>query len=149
MLTVPGPLPVAPAVMTIHDSSLAAVHAQPAPVDTPTEILPPFSPIPCSVGLIEKLQPVGGGAGGGDGDPAAVWVMVALCPAIETKLVRPAPPLAATDTVTMPAPLPSVGVAVIQGAPLVTVHEHAGAVDTVSVALELAEPNDRLPGVIE
>ena len=76
-------------------------------------------------------------------------MIVALWPATVTKPVRATPLLAATVTVTARAPLPSVGEVVIQGAPLTTVHVHAGAVDTVSVALDPTEPTASVLGARE
>jgi hypothetical protein len=51
------PLPLAPAVMVIHESLLAAVHAQPVAVVTLTEPDPPLAPKLSEVGLMLNEQP--------------------------------------------------------------------------------------------
>ena len=50
--TVPLPVPLAPDVTVIHAALLAAVQAQPVPVDTATLPIPPGVAIAAVVGLI-------------------------------------------------------------------------------------------------
>ena len=49
-LTSPLPLSPAPDVTVIHGALLAAVHAQPAPLVTDDEPVPPAAAIDCEVG---------------------------------------------------------------------------------------------------
>ncbi len=53
----PAPLPLAPAVMVIHESLLVAVHAQPVVVVTLTDPDPPPAGALCEVGLMVNAQP--------------------------------------------------------------------------------------------
>src|SRR6266550_5410810 len=56
-VTVPAPLPLAPAVMVIHGALLVAVHAQPAPAVTETVPLPPEEGTVCVSGDTANVQP--------------------------------------------------------------------------------------------
>jgi len=54
--TVPLALPEAPLVIVSHGALLAAVHAQPARVVTPTETAPAAAPIAASDGAIAYVH---------------------------------------------------------------------------------------------
>ncbi len=51
--TVPGPIPLDPAVMCTHPSGALAAHEQPEPVATLTLAVPPASVIDADVGFNE------------------------------------------------------------------------------------------------
>ena len=55
-LTVPLPVPLAPALMVIHDSLELAVHVQALPVDTLTVAAPPSESIFTVSGEIEYMH---------------------------------------------------------------------------------------------
>jgi len=102
-LTVPLPFPLAPDVTVIHDWPLVAVHAQPAPDVTDTELLPPAAAIVSESGEMENVHPC----------PCAT---VTVCPATVIVPDRAGPVSAATLTFTVPDPLPfALEVIVTQG----------------------------------
>ena len=72
----PSPLPLAPPVMVIHETPLAAVHAQPAGVVTRTLAAPPPLGNGALVGAIAKVH------------AAPLWVTVNVLPAIVIVPVR-------------------------------------------------------------
>src|SRR5438094_9244620 len=74
-LTVPLPLPLAPAVTVIHAALLAAVHVQPVTVVTFAVAVPPAAGSDCVVGAVVKVH-------------AAACVTVTVCPAIVSVPVR-------------------------------------------------------------
>jgi hypothetical protein len=122
-LTDPLPEPLAPAVMSIQDALLAAVHAHPAAVVTATG--PPDPPDGSKDALVGATRYVqgggdGGGGGGGGGGvgglgveegdacrTANVWFSILIVP------VRSAPLLAATLNATVPVPLPEAGAVIV------------------------------------
>jgi hypothetical protein len=55
-VTVPLPVPDAPAVTAIHDAVLLAVHWQVFPAETAIEPVPPAAPTFCVVGEIVALH---------------------------------------------------------------------------------------------
>ncbi len=77
-MTVPLPVPLAPAVTAIQLSLLATVHVQPAAVLTETVAEPPLSVSDCAVGETEYVH---------DAD-AAAWVTAIVCPATSSVPVR-------------------------------------------------------------
>jgi|SRR5215831_731703 len=86
-LTVPLPTPVAPPVMVIQPSLLAAFQRQPAPVVTLNEPLPPPMSYNQLLGLRANVQLAGFGA----------WVTVKACPPTVIAPMRCGPLLAATE----------------------------------------------------
>jgi hypothetical protein len=119
--TVPLPVPLAPAVIVIHDCELAAVHAQPPPAVTVTDPLPPAGATDCESGEIENVHPF----------PCEI---VTVCPAIVSDPDRGGPVSPATLIVTVPEPLPEPPAAiVIHGAPLDALHAHPLAAVTLIV----------------
>ena len=90
----PFPVPLAPAVTTIHESFLTAVQAQWDAVVTATVPDPPVAANVCVVGLIVYEQ------------GAASWLTVNVLPATVSVVCRAAPVLAAAVTVTEPLPEP-------------------------------------------
>src|SRR5688500_11325360 len=86
-LTAPLPLPLAPAVMLIHEALLVVVHAQPLAVDTVTGApTPAVAATDSLVGAIENAHVAGAGA---------AWLTVNVSPAMVTVPVRGAPVFAA------------------------------------------------------
>ena len=134
-MTLPFPLPFAPAVTVIHESLLLAVHVHPLDVDTVIAPAPPGRPIFVVPGEIEYEQFCGGGGGGGGGGgaAAAAWLTVKVRVAIVSVPVRAVPVLAATVKPTDPLPVPvAPDVIVIQDALLFAVHRHALVVVTAT-----------------
>lgn len=80
----PLPLPLAPELIVIQPSLLAAVHAQPVAVVMLTEPDPPLAAMLCEVGLIVNEQP-------------ELWVTVNVWPATVIVPVRCGPVFAATE----------------------------------------------------
>jgi uncharacterized membrane protein len=121
-LTVPLPVPVAPAVMVIQASLLVAVQAQPAAAVTLVEPAPPAAAMVWLAGLMENVQP----------DPCETEK---VCPATVIVPVRAGPVLAAAEKLTVPSPLPlAPAVMVIQASLLVAVQVQPAA------AVTLVEP---------
>lgn len=110
-LTVPLPLPLAPAVIVIQPSDETLVQPQPgAAVTAIAAPLPPAEATVCAGGLMPTAQ-----------DPACVTVTV--CPATVTAPVRELPVLAGALSVTLPPPEPALAPEnVTQLALLVDVH---------------------------
>ena len=75
-LTVPVPLPVAPAVIVIHAALLVADQAQPVPAVTVAEPVVAAAPADCVVGDTENVQ------------AAAAWLTVTVTPATVAVAVR-------------------------------------------------------------
>jgi hypothetical protein len=122
--TDPAPLPLAPAVMAIHEALLVADHAQLPEADTETSMAPPAAPTDWLVGPIEYEQ------------AAAAWVTVNVWPATVSVPVRAVPVFAATFAATAPLPLPLAPAAIeTKGALLVAVQPQAPAADTETVAV--------------
>lgn len=137
-LTVPLPVPLAPAVTVIHESLLLAVHAQVLPVETLTAPEPPSFLNFASSGETEYEHGgggggVGGGVGGGGagaGAAGAACETVNARPPIVKVPVRAAPVLAATLNPTEPFPVPlAPDVTVIHDALLLADHRQAACVD--------------------
>jgi hypothetical protein len=117
--------------MAIHGALLVAVHAQLVVVETVTVPESPAADALAPVGEIEYEHAAGGGEGGGL--LLAACVTVNGWPAIVSAPVREAPVLAATVNVTDPLPLPlAPDVTVIHAAPLVALHWHVLAAETVT-----------------
>lgn len=115
--TLPGPLPLAPEVIEIHDAPLVAVHPQPAGDVTAMLALPPLAVKLCDVGEIELLH-----------SPACVTVI--HWPARRSEPVRLlAPVLGFVVKVAVPGPLP-VLVVEIQREPDTAVQLQPAAVST-------------------
>jgi hypothetical protein len=134
--TLPLPVPAPPELTEIHDALLAAVHAQPAVVETLTvPLLPPVGAL-ALVGEIEYEHATGGGDGGGGlggGVLLAACITVNVRPAIVSVPLRAAPPLTATVNVTVPLPvLVAPDVTVIHSTALAAVHWHVPAAETVT-----------------
>jgi hypothetical protein len=122
-VTLPSPLPLAPAVTEIHGALLLAVHEHPLPADTLTVPLPPPAAIAASGGAIVYVQ---GGA--------AAWFTVNVCPAIVMVALRALPVFRAALNVTLPSPLPvAPAVTEIHGALLFAVQAQPLPADTVTV----------------
>ena len=121
-LTVPGPLPLAPAVIVSHGAPLAAVHAHAGAVATVTGVpAPPAAVADWADGAIVNVQAVA----------APSWDTAIALPAIVTEPARATPELAATATVAVPLPVRALPeVTVIHGALLTEVHGHPSVVDT-------------------
>jgi len=136
IVTLPLPVPLAPAVIVIHESLLLAVHAHPLDVDTLIVSVPPDLSIFVVLGEIEYEHDGGGGGGAGGaggGVAAAAWFTVNARVAIVSVPVRAAPELAATVKPTDPVPVPvAPEVTEIHDAPLVAVHRHALVVVTAT-----------------
>ena len=92
-VTVPFPLPLAPAVIEIQGSLLAADQAQPAGAVTDTLPVAPDAATDCASGEIANEHP-------------SPWVTVMVCPATVSAPDLEGPLAAATLTITLPAPLP-------------------------------------------
>jgi len=120
--TVPAPEPLAPAVMVIHESLLAAVQAHPVAAVTLTDPDPPLAGKLCEAGLMVNAQPL-------------FCVTVKVCPATVIAPMRCGPVLAATVNWTVPLPLPLAPLEmVIQAALLVAVHAQIAAAVTLTEA---------------
>jgi hypothetical protein len=139
-VTVPLPLPLAPAVIVIHATPLVALHAQPAAAVTVVAPGPPGVPMLPDVGFTTYVH------GGGGVVPACamvtVWPATPMDPARLTVVG-----FAAIVNVTDPLPVPlAPPVIVIHGTLLTAVHGHAGPVVTVVAPGPPAEPIDPLVG---
>ena len=144
-VTVPLPVPLAPAVIVSHAGLLLdAVHVHPELVDTAT-----VRPVAAAaladrvVGLIEYVH---------DGAPGAAWLTVNVWPPMVAIPTRAAPVLAAAFNVTVPLPLPLAPDAIVShaGVLLVAVHVHPAAVDTATlIPVAAAAEIDWLVGLIE
>jgi hypothetical protein len=118
------PLPVAPAVMVIHEALLAAVHAQPAAAVTLT--------VPVAAAAVVSVLDVGEIVGE-QVTPDCVTVNVAP-PTVRVPVRLALPELAATVNDTVPVPVPAdPAVTVIHVASLTAVH--AQIVEAVAVVL--------------
>jgi hypothetical protein len=124
-LTVPLPVPDAPAVTVSHGAFAAAVHVQvPADAVTATDPEPPVSATFWLVGAIVNVH--GGGGGGG-----AACDTVKVCPPIVSVPLRAVPVFAATVNATEPLPVPDDPPVIVNHgtlAPAVHPHEPADAV---------------------
>ena len=97
-LTVPLPVPDAPAVTVSQGTFAIAVHVQvPADAVTPTDPEPPVS---ATFWLVGAIVMVHGGGGGGVCDTVKVWPPIVSVP------LRAVPVLAATVNATVPLPVP-------------------------------------------
>lgn len=94
-VTVPLPVPLAPEVIVIHETSLVAVHAQLLVVFTSMVPMPALAARSCLLGEIEYEQ----GA-------TAACVAVNVRPPIVTVPVRAAPRFGAMPSSTFPSPVP-------------------------------------------
>ena len=121
-VTVPGPVPLAPAVTVTHAASLLAVHAQPLGAVTVTE---PDPPVAASAWLVAESVEV---------HVTPAWVIVTVWPAIVSVAVRAvALVLAAALNVTVPEPVPlAPAVTVAHAASLLAVHAQPLAAVTVT-----------------
>jgi len=124
-VTVPDPLPLAPAATVIHGAVLAAVHVQPVVVVTLTDR--PVVAVDAAA-IVSGLTANEQGAG---------WVTVpgcvtvTACPATSIVPVLEPPLFAATPKVTLPLPVPlAPAVIVIHAAVLVAVQPHDAVVET-------------------
>lgn len=122
-VTLPGPLPVAPAVILNHGTSLVAI--QPQPLVVATEIGaddPPLAGTVREVGSIVTKQ-----------EPA--WVTATVCPATTTVPARAEPPLVATAIDTTPLPVPPDGAIAIhvESDAAVQAHDAPVVTDTCDV----------------
>jgi len=138
----PGPFPLEPEVIVIHDALLDAIHPQPPLVDTAAER--PFAalgPGDALDGLIENAQ-LGG---------AAAWLTVNVWPAIVSVPVRATPLFAATLKTVEPGPLPlEPDVIVIQDALLAAFHPQPLPVDTLTeTPVAPPAPGEALDELIE
>ena len=97
MTMVPGPVPLAPELIVIHDSLSVAVQAHPAPAVTVIDRVPPPTPTTTGLGASEYVHV---------GAAAAACVTVNVCPAIVIVPLRSAPVLRATVKVTVPLLVP-------------------------------------------
>ena len=121
------PLPVAPAVIVIHDALLVAVHAQPAAAVTLT--------VPVAAAEVVSVRDVGEIVGAHVTPDCVTVNVAALTVRVPVRLV--VPELAATVNETVPVPVPAdPAVTVIHVALLTTVHAHP----TDAVAVVLPEP---------
>src|SRR5439155_7422077 len=114
LLTVPFPVPLAPAVIVIHAALLAAVHVQVVPDAVMLTL--PVAPSAGTAALVAESVYVHA--------PAPACVTVTVCPAIVSVPVRDAEPVfAAIELLTVPFPVPlAPAVIVIHAALLVAVH---------------------------
>jgi hypothetical protein len=131
-LTLPFPVPVAPAVTEIHDVDVVAVHAQPLAAVTATLVVSPAAGAVRLVGLMAYVH------------PAAACVTVTVCPAIVSVPVRPEVAVlavAANDTEPDPAAGPA-DVIVSQLAFATAVHVHVVPAVTVTEPVDAAEASD-------
>jgi hypothetical protein len=113
---VPLPAPLAPAVIVIQVSLLAAVQAQPVAVATLTDPVPPAAATLCEVGLRVNAQPLACVT-------VNVWSAMVIVP------MRCGPVLAATENCVVPLPLPlAPEVMVIQAVLLAAVQAQPAAV---------------------
>jgi hypothetical protein len=119
-VTVPLPLPFAPAVMVIQLRVLDAVQAQPAPAVTLADPVPPAAGTDCELGEIAKVQV----------EAACVTVNV-LPPTVAIAVRCRVVVLAAAENVTVALPVPLAGLVSVSHAVLVDA-VHAQPVDVVN-----------------
>jgi len=132
--TVPLPFPLAPDVIVTHGWALVAVHAQPAPDVTDTELFPPAAAIDSESGEMANVHP-------------CPWAIVTVCPATVIVPDRAGPLSAATLTVTVPDPLPFAFEAIVtHGWLLDAVQLQPLPVLTLTLRVPPAGSTDRLSG---
>lgn len=120
-LTVPSPLPLAPAVTVIHDALLFAVQVQPPPEVTLVDPFPPPAGTDWLSGDTVKAQPF-------PCETVTDW------PATTSVPDRAGPLSAAAENVTVPEPLPlPPAVMVSQGCVLEALHSQPAVVVTLTV----------------
>jgi len=119
--TVPGPVPLWPAVRCTQEIDEVAAQVHPGPVLTATEPGPPKYGRFWLAGLMLNVQP----------EP---WLTVNVRPAIVSVALRAGPVVDATPNWTVPFPVPLLPlVTVIHGTLLAAVHPHSGTVATATV----------------
>ena len=124
-VTVPDPLPLAPAATVIHDALLAAVHVQPVVVVTLNDRPVAAVDATATVSAFTAYEHAGGVT-------VPDCVTVTVCPATSIVPVLEPPLFAATPKVTLPLPVPlAPAVIVIHDAVLVAVQPHDAVVETV------------------
>jgi hypothetical protein len=132
--TLPDPLPLAPELIVIHGTLLAAVQGQPAPAVTETVPPPPDAATFWVSGAMANVQPCD-------------CTIVTARPAIVAVPVRAGPLVAAMDTVTDPDPLPLPPAVIVIHASLVeAVHAHPAALVTDTVRVPPPGSTVRLSG---
>jgi hypothetical protein len=137
--TVPLPLPLAPALIVIHEAPLAAVQPHPAAAVTVTVVLPAAPSASAKlVGEIVYVQ------------PTPVCVKVKVWPAIVTVPIRLVVAVfAVTPRATVPFPLPPApAVIMTHEAPLVAVQPHPVAAVTATAVPPALSPIEKLVGEI-
>ncbi len=162
--TTPGPIPVAPLRIVIHETLLAAAQPHPDCAATAKRWLPPVAAIVAALGVMSKLQTgtgdgvgaggvgvgagVGAGAGGVGSTSAASWVSVTVAPAMVKLPLRPGPSLTVTATVTSPAPTPDAPDSMrIHSASLTALQLQPASVATLNVPVVDAAATTRVGGV--
>lgn len=138
--TVPAPVPLAPEVIVIHGTLLAAFHAQPGVVPTDTVPVRAAEVTDELVGVSVYTHVTAG----------APWLTVNVCPAIViVPVLAVVPVLAATLYATVPEPVPlAPDVTVIQGTLLVASQAHPAVVVTATFPVVALELIDELIGLI-
>jgi hypothetical protein len=137
-VTEPLPVPLAPEVTAIHDTSLAAVHEHALLVVTLVDPVPAEALTLTSSGEIEYEQ------------TRAACVTVNVSPAIVRVPDRDEPMFGRTAYATLPSPVPDPPDAmVIHDALLAAVHVHALVVDTFTLPVPPSTGNLALFGEIE
>ena len=132
IVTLPFPVPVAPAVTVSHEVEVDAVHAQPFGAVTPTVLVSPGVSTVRLAGLMAYVH------------PAADCAIVTVCPAIVSVPLRPwVAVLAVAAKPTAAVPVAGiVDVIVSQLAFDVAVHPHAAPALTVIEPVDAADPSD-------
>jgi hypothetical protein len=135
----PPPLPEAPLVIVTHEAALVAFQAQPLPVVTVTEPVPPAA---ATDWLVEEMEYV---------QEAPAWVRVNVDPAIVSEPVRLVVAVFALKlNPTVPVPEPEApDVRLIQPLLLAAVHAHPAAVVTVLLPEPAVAATDWPAGDIE
>jgi hypothetical protein len=134
--TVPGPVPLAPAVIVSHAALLVAVQPH-VDAEAPMATCPgaPVAATVCDPGEAVNVQ-AGGGAGG---SAAPACVTVTARPAIVTVAVRVVVDvLAVALTRRSPVPDPPSELVVTQAAPDVAVHAHEAADAVTEIGVDAA-----------
>ena len=128
-VTVPFPDPLAPPVIVIHVALLAAVHAQPLPLVTVNEPVPPPATTDSDTGETEYVH------------GAAACVTVKIWPAIVSVAVRSTVVVFwATLNATVPLSVPEAPLVTVSHAALLTaVHEHPIPIRSETVPLPPAD----------
>src|SRR5438067_647397 len=137
-VTVPSPVPGDPLVTVSHDVSLlVAFHVHQLPAVTPKVAVPPPTANDADAGEIARVH----GAGSCD--------TVAARPAAVIVAVREPAVFAATDSVTVPLPLPDAPLVTVNhvGSLLSAVQEQAAPVAIETVATPPSGPIDCVAGV--